>query len=64
MTYENVSDRLTRLQNNIRQDAIEIINDCNSETELYFLFSELTCIQNHDLLILETWQHNLDWMIS
>ncbi|MDJ0531057.1 MAG: hypothetical protein QNJ70_00965 [Xenococcaceae cyanobacterium MO_207.B15] len=64
MTYEIVSDRLTRLQNNIRQDAIEIINDCNSETELDFLFPELTRIQNHDLLILETWEHNLDWMIS
>nr|MDJ0648824.1 hypothetical protein [Xenococcaceae cyanobacterium MO_188.B19] len=36
--WEAVNSRLERLQQNIRQDAVEIISNCNSETELDFLF--------------------------
>ncbi len=62
--WEAVNSRLERLQQNIRQDAVEIISNCNSETELDFLFPEVHRINNHDLLALETWQNNLDYIAS
>ncbi len=62
--WETVNNRLERLQHNIRQDAVEIISNCNSETELDFLFPEVHRINNHDLLVLQTKQSNLDYIFS
>ena len=62
--WETVNSRLERLQHNICQDAVEIISNCNSETELDFLFPEVHRINNHDLLVLQTKQSNLDYIAS
>jgi hypothetical protein len=57
-----VSDRLTELQNKIRQDCVSVIERCESEEELDFLFPEVTRICNHDLVMLESWQNHADWI--
>lgn len=59
-----VSDRLSHLQDKIRQDALTVIERCETEDELDFLFPELTRIHDHDLLVLESWQNQVDWMRS
>lgn len=62
--YEVVSDRLSHLQNQIRQDTINIIDACESESELDFLFPEITRIHDHDLTVLNSWQNHIDWQRS
>ena len=57
-----VSDRLSHLQDKIRQDSLTVIERCETEDELDFLFPELTRIHDHDLAVLESWQNNVDWM--
>ena len=70
MTYqlqgasEVVSDRLCHLQVKIRQDALTVIERCESEEELNFLFPEITRIHEHDLAVLDSWQNHVDWMRS
>ena len=59
-----VSDRLCHLQDKIRQDALTVIDHCETEGELDFLFPELTRIHDHDLVVLEAWQNQVDWMQS
>jgi hypothetical protein len=59
-----VSDRLSHLQDKIRQDSLTVIERCETEDELDFLFPELTRIHDHDLAVLESWQNNVDWMRS
>jgi hypothetical protein len=59
-----VSDRLSHLQDKIRQDSLNVINSCKTEDELDFLFPELTRIHDHDLAVLESWQNHVDWMRS
>jgi len=59
-----VSDRLSHLQEKIRKDAINIIDNCESGDELDFLFPEITRIHNHDLAVLDSWQNHVDWMHS
>jgi hypothetical protein len=59
-----VSDRLSHLQDKIRQDSLTVIDRCETEDELDFLFPELTRIHDHDLAVLESWQNNVDWMRS
>lgn len=59
-----VSDRLSHLQDKIRQDSLNIIERCETEDELDFLFPELTRIHDHDLAVLESWQNHVDWMRS
>ncbi|MFP5271410.1 hypothetical protein [Coleofasciculus sp.] len=59
-----VSDRLSHLQDKIRQDALTVIERCDTEDELDFLFPELTRIHDHDLVVLESWQNQVDWMQS
>ena len=58
--YEVVSDRLSHLQHQIRQDSLNII-DCCDEDELDFLFPEITRIHDHDLAVLNSWQNHVDW---
>lgn len=62
--YEMATYRLVSLQNNIREYLIELIDNCNDENEVDFLFPELLRINNHDLLVLENWQHNLEYVAS
>ncbi|MGB5960306.1 MAG: hypothetical protein WBG73_06565 [Coleofasciculaceae cyanobacterium] len=57
-----VSDRLSHLQNKIRQDILTVIERCETEDELDFLFPEITRIHDHDLAVLESWQNHVDWM--
>jgi hypothetical protein len=59
-----VSDRLLHLQGKIRQDALNIIDSCETEDEVDFLFPEITRICDHDLLVLESWRHQVDWLQS
>lgn len=59
-----VSDRLSHLQDKIRQDALTVIDRIETEDELDFLFPELTRIHDHDLAVLESWQNHVDWMRS
>lgn len=57
-----VSDRLSHLQAKIRQDTLTVIERCETEDELDFLFPEITRIHDHDLAVLESWQNHVDWM--
>jgi len=59
-----VSDRLSHLQDKIRQDSLNVIERCETEDELDFLFPELTRIHDHDLAVLESWQNHVDWTRS
>lgn len=59
-----VSDRLSYLQGKIHQDAITVIERCESEDELDFLFPEITRIHDHDLAVLNCWQNHADWKRS
>ena len=61
--YEVVSDRLSHLQHQIRQDSLNII-DCCDEDELDFIFPEITRIHDHDLAVLNSWQNHIDWKCS
>ncbi len=58
------SDRLSQLQDKIRQDSLTVMDRCESTDELDFLFPEITRIRNHDLAGLESWQNHVDWMRS
>jgi hypothetical protein len=57
-----VSDRLSHLQDKIRQDSLTVIDRCKSDEELDFLFPELARIHSHDLPVLESWQNQVDWI--
>ena len=57
-----VSDRLSHLQDTIRQDSLTVIDRCQSDEELDFLFPEITRIHSHDLPVLESWQNQVDWI--
>ncbi|MBD1927487.1 hypothetical protein H6F74_14725 [Trichocoleus sp. FACHB-90] len=59
-----VRDRLSHLQDKIRQDSLNVINNCETEDELDFLFPEITRLHDHDLAVLESWQNQVDWMQS
>lgn len=57
-----VSDRLSHLQAKIRQDALIVIDNCETEDELDFLFPELSRIHTHDMAVLASWQNQVDWL--
>ncbi|MBD2388158.1 hypothetical protein H6G32_22590 [Cylindrospermum sp. FACHB-282] len=59
-----VCDRLSQLQDKICEDAITVINRCESDEELDFLFPEITRIRNHDLVLINSWQNHVDWIKS
>ncbi|MGB7892235.1 MAG: hypothetical protein WCF82_10095 [Microcoleus sp.] len=54
-------DRISQLQQQIRQDGISIIECCDSDEELDFLFPEITRIHNHDLAALDIWLNQIEW---
>jgi len=60
--YDMVSSRLQGLQSKIRQDGLTVVKECQSESELDFLFPELTRILGHDLSAIEFWHQEVDWM--
>ena len=55
-------DRLSQIQQQIRQDGLTVIADCDCEEELDFLFPEITRIHNHDLAVLDIWLHQIEWI--
>ncbi len=55
-------DRLSQLQQQIRQDGLTVIADCDSDEELDFLFPEITRIHNHDLAALDIWLNQIEWI--
>jgi acyl carrier protein len=59
-----VNDRLIYLQDKIRQDCLQVVDNWESEDEFEFLFPEITCICDRDLVVLEAWQNRVDWMRS
>jgi len=62
--FAAVSDRLSHLQHQIRQEALTIVDRCETEEELDFLFPEIARIHDHDLAVLNSWQNQVDWMRS
>ncbi|MEG4284127.1 hypothetical protein QUB68_13450 [Microcoleus sp. A006_D1] len=60
--YDMVSSRLLELQSKIRQDLLTVVKGCQSQSELDFLFPEVTRILGHDLSVIEFWQNEVDWM--
>ncbi|WP_293135328.1 hypothetical protein [Microcoleus sp. bin38.metabat.b11b12b14.051] len=60
--YNMVSSRLLELQSKIRQDILTVVKGCQSQSELDFLFPEVTRILGHDLSVIEFWQNEVDWM--
>lgn len=61
---ETLSHALSQLQDKIRKDALNVIDRCESQEELDFLFPEITRIHGHDLAVLQSWQERVDWMQS
>ena len=59
-----VGDRLESLQGKIRQDTVKVIESLETEEELDFLFPEISRIRHHDLVVLESWQTQNDWIKS
>jgi hypothetical protein len=57
-------DRISQLQQQIRQDGLTVIACCDSDDELDFLFPEITRIHNHDLVALDIWLHQIEWTKS
>lgn len=57
-----VSNCLSHLQDKIRTDSLDVIESCEFEEELDFLFPEITRILNHDLAVLESWQNHVEWI--
>jgi hypothetical protein len=57
-----VSSCLSHLQDQIRTDSLSVIESCETEDELDFLFPEIIRIHNHDLAVLESWQAHTDWI--
>jgi hypothetical protein len=55
------SDRLSHLRDRVRQDALAVVEACEFEEELDFIFPEITRIHDHDLVALESWQNHIDW---
>ena len=59
----SVSNSLSHLQQRIRQDISTVIERCTKD-EIDFIFPEITRIYNQDLAVLNSWQNQVDWMLS
>jgi predicted GNAT family N-acyltransferase len=59
----SVSNSLSHLQERIRQDIFIVIERCTKD-EMDFIFPEITRIYNQDLAVLNSWQNQVDWMLS
>ncbi|MCT7981568.1 hypothetical protein [Laspinema olomoucense] len=60
--HEVVSARLFDLRKKIRDSSLQIIDRCECDNELDFLFPEVTRIHTQDLPLLESWQNQVDWI--
>ena len=60
--HDMVSHRLSHLQDKIRQDSLTVVERCESQEELDFLFPELARIHSLDLPVIESWQNQVDWI--
>ncbi len=61
---ETLSHALSQLQVKIRKDSLNVIDRCESQEELDFLFPEIARIHGNDLAVLQAWQNQVDWMQS
>jgi hypothetical protein len=43
---------------------VTVIENSNSQDELEFIYPEISRIHDHDLMILESWQNQTDWIRS
>ena len=59
----SVSNSLSHLQERIRQDILTVIERCTKD-EIDFIFPEITRIYSQDLAVLNSWQNQVDWMLS
>lgn len=59
-----LSKHLSELQNKIRRDVLAVVDSCEYEEEIDFIFPEIARIQNHDLALLSAWQEQIDWARS
>ncbi|MEG4421022.1 hypothetical protein QUA70_20870 [Microcoleus sp. LAD1_D5] len=59
----SLSNSLSHLQERIRQDILTVIERCTKD-EMDFIFPEITRIYNQDLAVLNSWQNQVDWMLS
>lgn len=58
------TERLNNLQQQIREDCVNVSEKCDSQEQLDFIFPEITRLHEQDLIILESWQNNLDYLRS
>jgi hypothetical protein len=59
--YKAVGELLTTLQERIRRDSLNVLNECDLDVELGFLFPEIKRIHDHDLVSLALWQARAEW---
>jgi hypothetical protein len=59
-----LSNYLQELQDKIRRDIVTVIDKCELEEEVDFIFPEVLRIQNHDLVALAAWQTQAEWVKS
>lgn len=55
-------DRLTELQHRMRQDKLLVIDRIGCPDETRFLFPEVMRLCTQDLLVLESWGTNIEWI--
>jgi len=59
--FSAVSDRLSALDQTIRQDSVSVINKIEDTDELDFFFPEIHRIHGHDLPTLSAWHEHVNW---
>jgi DNA-binding ferritin-like protein len=59
--FSAVSDRLSALDQTIRQDSISVINRIEDTDELDFFFPEIHRIHGHDLPTISAWHEHANW---
>jgi hypothetical protein len=70
MTYQlqgelsAVCDHLSHIQQVMRKDMVSVVASCSIDSELGFLFPEITRIYHHDLALVEAWQNHTSWQKS
>lgn len=60
--HQVVSARLSDLRRKIRDNAVQLIELCECDNELDFLFPEIMRIHTQDLALLESWQNQVEWI--
>jgi len=56
--------RIEALQEEMKGNLLDVIETSASIEDLEFIFPEIIRINNHDLLLLQNWKYNLNWMDS